>query len=96
MKNTVIVGSLLSISLTLIGCAALHDATQVSTSIVKAGGQVVTTTGHAVGTTVNAGVNLLTGRPATRHHVATYRKHGVVHHNGHTYKIEHGKYILIR
>lgn len=96
MKNTIIVGTILSVSLSLIGCGTLHNTTQTSTSMVNTGERVVKHTGHAVGTTVNAGINLLTGKPATQHDVVVYRKHGVIHNNGHIYKIEQGKYVLVR
>lgn len=96
MKKTLIIGSVVSFSLAMASCTLLHDTTQVGTSVVHTGERVVTTTGHVVGTSVHKGLNLLTGQTATHHDVATYRRHGVIHHNGHMYKIEHGKYVLVR
>lgn len=85
--------SITCISFTLTACGGLTNA--------------VDTTAHAVGSTVSfvatpvvyavdGSVNLLTGQTASQHDIVVYKKKGVVHKHGHTYRIVHGKYVLVR
>ncbi len=96
MKKLVIIGSACLFSLSLVGCQTMDNAAKAGGSVVDTGVHAVSYTGHAVGSTIGSGVNFLTGHSTTQHGMHNYHKNGIVYHNGHQYRIQHGQYVLIR
>lgn len=111
MKKLIITSSAVLISLSLVSCNTMNDASQFSNRTVgtgiKYGAQTVGTgvgyvtnagafVGRGVGTVVGTGVGVITRHPASYQAVKTNQKNGMIYHNGHHYKLQNGKYVLVR
>lgn len=95
--------SVLALTVGLVGCNTMNTAANTGVTVVKTGGKVVkagvgvvSTAGTAVVTTVGAGIDTLVGRRASSHDVKVYQKKGVIYRNGHQYRVENGRYVLVR
>lgn len=75
-----------------VGYTAARGVGAVGYTAVRGVGAVGSTAVHTVG----SGVNYMTGKPATYHNNRMYYKQGLVHRNGHTYRIQNGRYVLVR
>jgi hypothetical protein len=75
-----------------VGYTAVRGVGAVGYTAVRGVGAVGSTAVHTVG----SGVNYMTGKPATYHNNRMYYKQGLVHHNGHIYRIQNGRYVLVR
>ena len=97
-------------TLSLMSCNTMNDSSKYANStvgtgvkytanVVGGGVGVVSKTGafigNGVGRVVSSGVGIFTGQPTGYHHV-NYSKSGVVYHHGHQYRVQNGKYVLIR
>ncbi len=101
--KTLIIGCSVLMSLSLVGCNTMNDGmnktSQFSNNTVGRGVHYVATTGATVGKTVGTGVttvlgggmDLVTGKTVTH-----YNNKNVMYRNGHTYKLQHGQYVLVR
>lgn len=102
----ILTSSALLMSLSLVGCNTMDQASQYSNSTVgagvKYGANVVGTgvgfvadtgaaVGHGVGKVVDTGVGFVTGHPASYHKEKTQ----YVYHNGHRYMLQNGRYVLV-
>lgn len=95
IKQIIAVSSITLLSASLIGCG-FNNVGETGANVVNTGVGFVSTAGTAVGTTVGKGVGFLTGHTATNSDVRTYKRNGVVYRDGHSYKIQNGKYVLVR
>lgn len=96
MKKLIITcTAIVGLSAMMTGCGWQH-VNNAGDAVVNTGTGVVKTTGAVVDKTVGTGLDLLVGRHATSQDMKVYRKNGVVYHNGHAYKIQNGKYVLVR
>ncbi|WP_454783243.1 hypothetical protein [Legionella sp. WA2022007384] len=100
----ILTSSALLMSLSLVGCNTMNQASQYSNSTVgagvKYGANVVGTgvgfiadtgaaVGHGVGKVVDTGVGVVTG------HTVYKAKPQYVNHNGHRYMLQNGRYVLV-
>ena len=68
----------------------------VSNTGAFVGRSVGTVVGTGVGV-VGSGVGMVTGQKTYHNNMnSSYKTKGVVYHKGHYYKMQHGKYVLVR
>ncbi len=94
-KNILSVVSVSLLTVCLFGCTR-NEVGTVGGAAVGAGVGYAATGGSAVGTAVGAGVGALVGHMATDEDVRVYRSRGVVIHDGHSYRIHNGRYVIVR
>lgn len=87
--------AVISMSLGLTACGFRDDGA-VAGGAVGAGTGFVATGGNPVGAVVGAGVGSLVGQRATRQDIVVYRNRGVVVHDGVSYHIRDGRYVVVR
>lgn len=110
MKKVILACSALSLSAALVGCGTMNTVNETGTALVGTGVGFVSGAGTMVGNGVNTGVgvvtgattmvgngvtksvNYVTGQPSQ----STYKKPGLVKHNGHTYRMQNGQYVRVR
>lgn len=93
--NKLILAGVSALTIGLSGCSTIHDVGNAGGAVVGTGVGFVTTAGSTAIGTVEKGVGVLVGSPASRHDVKTYNHKGVVYHNGHAYHIKNGRYVLV-
>lgn len=112
MKKLIITSSAVLMSLSLVGCNTMNSGSNLVGNTVQYGAHTVGTgikygaqtvgtgigyvantgafVGRGVGTVVGGGLGLVTGQNTS------YQKNGMIYHNGHQYRLQNGKYVLIR
>ncbi|WP_419419773.1 hypothetical protein ACNVED_00255 [Legionella sp. D16C41] len=96
MKKLILTGASIAVlSASLVGCG-WNTVDTVGNGLVSTGTGVVTTSGAVVTNTVGTGVGVLTGRPVIYRDMVAYRRHGVIYRDGHTYTVQHGRYVIMQ
>ncbi|WP_131781997.1 hypothetical protein [Legionella gresilensis] len=95
MKKLILTATSVAIlSAALAGCG-WNTMDNMGGAVVRTSTGVVNTTGAVVTDTVGGGVAVLTGQPVVYRDMVAFRKHGVIYHNGHTYTVKHGRYVMM-
>lgn len=97
MKKFIVSMSLCSSILSLMSCGSsvnTEEVNPVTKNAIKTGVGYGGTT-EMIETDVGDGVAVLTGRVSSYKDFNAYRRDGIIYHNGHAYKIQQGKYVLI-